>query len=599
MKKLTFGFLGLAALLMSVAFAQPYVYPEAYAATVKEGGTIAEDLFGDFTTLNPILISSAQESAVLGVTSGPGLVYRDWLGTRAFRNADGDWNMFWAKEIEEVQPDQEFVITVREGWLWSDGTEMTADDAIAAALIIGDADVQSNSYGCAYVDADPVSYEKISTYQYRMTLPRPVTNSLAVKDCGTVPAHVFMPVYEASGAEGVRAMWGVDTAPGDMVYGGPYVISEFRPGERIVLAKNENFDSMLAADGSPLPGPDAWVASFAQDQNAILSNVITGQSSFYWPTTLEQVRAIKEALTGGSIQGELYDNVGQDSLVDFMTYNFNNMNECKRDMFRNASFRQAVSMMIDRDALVEGALGGLGFPAKDFNSEAAKPFDAPHLGPLPHDPEGALDLLASIGFTDMGADGVLRNPDTGCRVEFDLQFNTGNNRRAQLALIISQTLADYGVKVNAREVSTEIWSDSITGTTEGFDPEQGRMVDYDAQIWGLAGGDIDNPHSQNVLMLGVNLNAWNKSRTDVQSWEILMDRLSADMITELDLDKRVAFYNERADIMRQYLPITPLASPAFNFYHNLGNVWPVENLDASSIESPYNPGGYRSTLMAP
>ena len=595
MKRIILGIAALA--LVGAVFAQPHVWSSEYAPTAVQGGTVSEDLFGDFTTLNPVLISSAQENAVIGMTAGPGLVYRDWLGNRSFRQDDGTFNMDWAESIEEVQPNQEFIVTVKQGWTWSDGVEMTADDAIAAWTIIGDADVQSNAYGCSVVDTDPVVYEKIDTYSYRITLPRPVTNALAIKDCGTVPAHVFMPVYEESGAEGVRAMWGVDTAPSEMVYGGPYVISEFRQGERIVLTKNPAYGGMAqAADGSALPGPDEWIVTFSQDQNAILSRLVTGQSDFYWPTTVDQLRAITEALDSGAIDGELYANLGPSGAVDFITYNFNKMDECKREMFRNNVFRQAISIMIDRDALVQGAVGGLGFPAKDWNSEAAAPYDSPHLDHFEFDPERGVEMLASIGFTELGPDGVLRNPNTGCRVAFDLQFNSGNNRRAQLAVITSQTVAEYGVEITPREVSSEIWSDSIVGTSEGFDPAAGRSVDYDAQIWGLAGGDIDNPHFQNGLMLGTNLNAWNKSRSDVAAWEILMDRLTADMVTELDSDTRVSIYNERATLMRENLPITPLISTAFHFYHDLGNVWPVDKLDANSIEGPYRPGNFRTLL---
>lgn len=598
MKKLVLGVAALA--LAALGLAQPFQWPPEYAATLNQGGVISEDLFGDFTTLNPVLISSAQESAVIGMTAGPGLIYRDWLGNRSFKDEDGNYNMYWAKEIDEVRPDQEFVITVREGWKWSDGVEMTADDAIAARTIIGDPDVESNSFACSVVDDAPVVYEKLGTYQYRITLPKPQVNALANFDCGTVPAHIFMPVYESDGAEGIKALWGVDTPVDQLVSGGPYQITEFRQGERIVLDKNPMWGEYVqAADGSPVPGPDQWVVTFAQDANAILSRVVTGQSSFFYPTTLDQVRAIREAVDNGSIQGELYANIGPSGSVDFITYNFNKLDQCKREMFRNPTFRQAIAIMIDRDALVQGAVGGLGFPAKDWNTEAAAPFNAPNVAEFEFSPDQGVEMLGSIGFTDTDADGVLVNPETGCRVEFDLQFNSGNNRRAQEALIISQTLAPYGVKVNPREVSSEIWANSIVGTADNFDPEAGRTVDYDAQIWGLAGGDVDNPSFDNGLRLGTNLNAWNKSKTEVEPWEILMDRLTVQMNETLDLDARVELYNERAELMRQYLPMTPLISTAFHFYHNLGNVWPLEELDANSIESPYRPGNYRELLTAP
>ena len=124
-----------------------------------------------------------------------------------------------------------------------------------------------------------------------------------------------------------------------------------------------------------------------------------------------------------------------------------------------------------------------------------------------------------------------------------------------------------------------------------------RARPIDAQIWGLAGGDVDNPSSVNVLGLAELLNAWNKSTTDVQPWEISMDRLSRRMDRTLDLEERVAIYNERAALMREYLPMTPLIQQAFSFYTNLGNTWPVEALDANSIESPYTPGNYRENLV--
>ena len=78
-----------------------------------------------------------------------------------------------------------------------------------------------------------------------------------------------------------------------------------------------------------------------------------------------------------------------------------------------------------------------------------------------------------------------------------------------------------------------------------------------------------------------------------------MDRLSRRMDRTLDLDERVAIYNERAELMRKYLPMTPLISPAFSFYGNMSNIWPEEALDANSIESPYRPGGFPRYLSCP
>ena len=583
--------------LMSLGLAQTFQWPENYAPTAPQGGAVQETAFGDFTTLNLALSSNATETAVLGMTANPGTLYRDWLGTRTFRNEDGELNLLWASEIEEVVPDQEYIVTLKEGWTWSDGTEMTADDVIATFTIIGDPAVESNNFSCANVEEEPVEFEKLGTYQYRFRTPIPQVNAVAVNDCtnsGLLPAHVFMPVYEAEGAEGIKALWGVDTPVEELVSGGPYIISEFRSGERVVLERNPMYGEFVqAADGSPLPGPDSWTVTITADANAELALCTTGQCSFYYPSNLDQVRATQQAVQNNSIQGEFFPNIGPGSFTDYLFYNFNNTDECKADMFQDERFRQAINLMIDRQALIDAALGGLGVAGYDYNTEASAPFDASFLDPFEYSPEQGVALLNDMGFTQTGSDGVLQNPETGCRVAFDLQYNDGNDRRAQEALVISQTAAPYGVSINPRAVSVEVWGDSWAGT------ELPRAHDFDAMIGALVGGDVDNPSGINVFTLASNLNGWNKSTTDVQPWEILLDRQTRDMDQELDLDARVEIYNTRAELMRQYLPLTPLISPSFHFYENMGNIWSVEAMDSISIQSPYRPGNFRENLIAP
>ena len=79
----------------------------------------------------------------------------------------------------------------------------------------------------------------------------------------------------------------------------------------------------------------------------------------------------------------------------------------------------------------------------------------------------------------------------------------------------------------------------------------------------------------------------------------LLESNVSKMNETLDLNERVAVYNERSELMRQYLPMTPLISPAFHVYTNMSGTWSVEALDANSIQSPYRPGGFRGHLAQP
>jgi hypothetical protein len=40
--------------------------------------------------------------------------------------------------------------------------------------------------------------------------------------------------------------------------------------------------------------------------------------------------------------------------------------------------------------------------------------------------------------------------------------------------------------------------------------------------------------------------------------------------------------------MREYLPLTPLTSPALHLYTNLSNFWPAEALDGNSMEAMFD-----------
>ncbi len=578
-------------------FAQPFVWPSNYAPTAQQGGTIREVSIGDFSTFNIVLSETSSETSVLNMITGPSLVYRDWLGTRTFKSETGEYNLLWASKIEEVRDEQEFIVTLKQGWKWSDGVEMTADDLVTTARIVADPDVLANSRPCAVTaEEEPIIYEKLNTYIVRIVYPKPEVNAIA-NTCYTMPAHIFGAAYDQGGAEAVKALWGIDTPLEQIVSGGPYLLSEYSPGQRLVLKKNPAFgQAVQAADGSSLPGPDEWIVTIVEDRNAQLALCSTGQCSFYYPTSLDEVSAMVEVVENGVVAGVILPEIGPAATTDHLFYNFNNTDICKSEMFSNTSFRQAINTMIDRQALIDAALGGLGFPGYDYQSQAAVPFDAPQLRNVPFefDPERGVALLKSIGFTELGADGVLLNSDTGCRVEFDIQWNAGNTRRSQEVQIIAQTAAEYGVKINPKEVTMEVWNDAWRGTSLP------RAHDFDAQIGALLGADIDNPAGINIFPIAANLNGWNKSKADAQPWEILIDRLSNQMNQELDLETRIAIYNERAQLMRDYLPLTPLVSLTFSFYHqNLGNVYPEDKLDANSIAAPYSPGTFRQLLTAP
>lgn len=581
-----------------LVMAQPFQWPEAYAATSRQDSIVNTGLSSDLTSFNVLLsVDAVTETLISNSLGGPTILYRDWAGNKRLQQDNGTWNMFWAQNIEEVTPYQEYIITLREGWRWSDGEIMDVDDIVATHTLQRDPATESENYDCSVIDDDPVGIEKISQYQYRITLPKPMVNSLGRTDCRIIPEHIYMPIYEAEGAQGVKSLWGVDSDVATIVSGGPYVIKELLPGERLVLEPNPYYgEQVKAADGSALPGAKEFIVHFVEDTNAELSLVITGRLDYFYPADIDQLASISAAIRNGSIDGKLYANLGPSTLVDMISYNFNNEDSCKSSMFRDVRFRQAMSLLINRQELVETALGGAGIAAKDILTSASLPFGAEFLGDFPFNPEAGLELLTAMGFTELNDDGILMNPETECLVDFTLQYNNGNTRRSQVAIFIAQSLSPYGVKITPRGATSEIWMGSIFGGKD-YDRTGKRSVDYDAQIWALAAPDVDSPSLAAALTLQGNSNSWNKSKVDIAPWELQLDSLTKQMDRTFDFDKRVEVYRQRAELMREYLPFTPLIAPNFHFYTGLSNNWADESLDAISIDLPYRPGNFISLLM--
>jgi peptide/nickel transport system substrate-binding protein len=118
----------------------------------------------------------------------------------------------------------------------------------------------------------------------------------------------------------------------------------------------------------------------------------------------------------------------------------------RRPLFADAQVRRALTMAIDRQALVTTVLQGHG-------SVAAGPIPpwhrlAPGLEALPFDREAAARALEAAGWIDRDGDGV-REKD-GVRFSFELLANQRNPIYGDISQIIKSDLAAVGVEVTPR-----------------------------------------------------------------------------------------------------------------------------------------------------
>ena len=69
-----------------------------------------------------------------------------------------------------------------------------------------------------------------------------------------------------------------DTPPSQIVGLGPFILSEYVPGQRLIFARNPHYFAK-APDGSPLPYLDRVVVEIIPDQSAELLRLESGSST--------------------------------------------------------------------------------------------------------------------------------------------------------------------------------------------------------------------------------------------------------------------------------------------------------------------------------
>ncbi|PKQ90155.1 nickel ABC transporter substrate-binding protein [Paenibacillus sp. BGI2013] len=121
------------------------------------------------------------------------------------------------------------------------------------------------------------------------------------------------------------------------------------------------------------------------------------------------------------------------------------------DVTSDLAIRQAVNVVIDRKALVEGVLEGYGRPAYSVSddlpwSNAEAVFTDANL-------EEAKQILAAGGWVDADGDGIVEK--NGVKAEFNLLYFAGDLTRQSLALAAADMVAQAGIKINVEGKSRE------------------------------------------------------------------------------------------------------------------------------------------------
>lgn len=302
---------------------------------------------------------------------------------------------------------------------WSDGASITSADVVFSheAAVSPDVgwfgrEVKEFIESVEAVDDHTVRYRFKRAYPYRV---------MDAVEGNILPRHHYAKIPMAA--------WPKTAFTDAPVVSGPYRLLEYRQNDRIVLERNPGY-------GGKPAGISRVVFRVIPEVATLLAELESGGIDVMENVPASEVSRL-ERKPGLAV-----------TTVHDLSYTFICWNT-RSPLFADPRVRQALTLAIDRQALVDGLLFGLGRPLATPVMSLYWAHD-PSVTPYPHDPARARRLLAEAGWKDTDGDGVL---DKGGRAfRFTLESNQGSQLRNDTAVLVQANLMEIGVAAEPRIV---------------------------------------------------------------------------------------------------------------------------------------------------
>jgi peptide/nickel transport system substrate-binding protein len=468
-----------------------------------------------------------------------------------------------------VSPDgRHYTLELRRGVKFSDGHPFDADDVVFSFRVYLDENVHSPQRDLLLLDGKPIGVTKLDAYRVRFDLPGPYAAAERLFDSFAIlPRHLL----ENAWREGkLGESWSLRTPPSQMAGLGPFRFAEYIPGQRIVVERNPYYWKTDSA-GRKLPYLDRLEFSLAGTEDVQVMRFEAGESDIVSRISAKNFAALEQER---SRHGFTLKDAGPGLEYSFLFFNLNNAApgtvSARQAFFRNPAFRHAVSLAIDRAAIVKLVYLGHAVPLAAPVPPGNKAWvDASIPAPV-RSVEKAREALRNGGFK-WSRDGALISPE-GARVEFTIATSAGNSDRAEMAALIQDDLKPLGMAAHVAPLEFRSLLDRVQ-----------RTHDYEACLLSLAEADADpNPDMEVWLSSGGN-HLWNpEQKSPATPWEAEIDGLMRRQIGVGSYEQRKRLFDRVQVILAQNLPVIPLVTPDVLAGARLG----LENFEPALLE-PY------------
>ncbi|MDB4895109.1 MAG: ABC-type transporter, periplasmic subunit [Firmicutes bacterium] len=482
--------------------------PGDAAAVGNPGKPVTIAMWSPWDTMQPYNTGGVYDS----------VVYEQILDRLVYLDSKSEFKPRLASKWEVSEDHKTFTFHLNEKAKWTDGQPLTADDVLFTAQIVTNPETQAKSRSM---------FRYLTGTDDSGVAKDP--NALGVKavDAHTVQFSTKNPMDETSFLYSFALAF--YTFP-------KHVLGGVAPAE---LHKNDYWHKM-----TPGSGPYKWVSSVDGQMVELEAN----PDYFLGAPSIPKlaVRVIPQAnLTAGLMSGDIDVLVGfgmgevpledwptiqqQPNLtaISTPTWIFQVMNvNTAQPYLKDPRIRQAISMAVDRNVMVDQLLKGEGVAARG-PFPPSHPYFNKNLPAVPHDLEKAKQLLKDAGW-DPNRELVMVTP-------------SGNQVRERSATLMQQDLQKVGVKVKIQLVD---YPTSQTMQKKG---------EYDLGLVGQT-GSLDPDAVSPYLMPG-----------SPSNYTKLADQRIGDLLTkgrsEFVQEKRQPFYDQLQTALQDQVPVVYLYHP--------------------------------------
>jgi peptide/nickel transport system substrate-binding protein len=321
------------------------------------------------------------------------------------------------------------------------------------------------------------------------------------------------------------------------------MVADYKPGAMLLLKRNPNYWK-TDTQGRKLPYLDSIRLDIQPNRDVEMLRFKRGEidlinsldSEYFDKLAATSPQLVHDA--GASLDSEQmwFNEVAKAPLPQY-----------KKNWFRSASFRRAISEAINRADLARVVFRGHAQPAAGPISPANKFWFNAKLKPAAYSPDAALKALQAEGFRM--ENGELKDRE-GNAVVFSIITNSGNRARERMATMIQEDLQKIGVHVN---VVTLDFPSLIERMTQSFD--------YEAILLGLTNVGLDPNEQMNVWLSSSENHQWNpQEKTPETPWEAEIDRLMQAQASSADAKKRKESFDRVQEIAVEQAPFIYLVN---------------------------------------